>query len=397
MLYSVAISDILFKLSELDVVYNDTEAHDLLEGIKNFNSAESKSKWEFQLIKAMMDKGYISNKLYSDLESLYRDRCFSAHPAMNDDFELLSPTKESSAAHIVNILNGLLIEPPMFKKNIVDRLTDDLRSRKDTFADDEILEKFLNKTYFSKLTEPAKIMLFKSLWNFCFNKPNDPDCMDNLILNLRALMILCKFNRNIIADAKRKDFKFKFSQDDQIMRALCLFMSQYDSFAYLEDNDKLLVQNFISDSPKYQFVSWFIDESIDTFVNRITVFINTRSLSIVLPFYVFKYFQQKMEALAMSELFLDICIKLFINCSNFYDVMELYTNYIRPNLKRFSIRQIENILEGIDNNYCIYKCWSFSVEDIIKTYKEKLGTTPNIIKYKNIVFPAEYLDVDSNN
>ena len=392
LLYSTAISDILFKLNELDTIYNDAQAHSLLEEIKTLTNEESKSKWEFQLVKKMVDKGFVSNIVYSDLQSLYSDRCFSAHPVLNENYELISPSKESTIAHIVNVLNGLLIEPPMFNKNIADRLTDDLKARKDTFLDDDILEKYLYKTYYSKLTDPAKLMLFKSFWKLCFNMPNDQDCIDNLLLNIKALMVLCKYNQGIVKEAKRNDFGFRFATSAECMKALCLFLSQYDVFQFIDENDKLLIENFINDHTAYKFISWFIDESIDTFINRIKVFVNNKSISIILPVFVHDFFYRKLDFIGQNDLYLDVCISMFVNCTDFHQTMNLYSTYIRPNLRKFSIKHFEWLLNEINNNYCIHKCWAFSIDEIMKTFKEKLGSLPDVSNYKNISFPAEYLE-----
>lgn len=113
MLYSVAICDLFLKLNELCNSYDDAEAKSILQSIADIrNGDDTSSKWEYELTKKMHDSGYISSKLYSDLRHLYDDRCFSAHPSMNDDFELIEITKETAVAHIKNIFNGLLIEPP---------------------------------------------------------------------------------------------------------------------------------------------------------------------------------------------------------------------------------------------------------------------------------------------
>ena len=127
MLYSVVICDILLKLQELKDMYDDTTATAILKEVeKEQKESKSKSSWEKSLLDKVRDKTkLIDLKTYSDISHLYDDRNFSAHPATNENFELYSPSQEVVIAHIKNMLNEILIKPPIFIKNIVDMLTDD--------------------------------------------------------------------------------------------------------------------------------------------------------------------------------------------------------------------------------------------------------------------------------
>ena len=99
MLYSVAVCDILFKLQELKDMYNDTTADEILKEVeksRNSHDNKSKSKWE----KEFIDNVYTKTKLlgleaYTNLNHLYDHRNFSAHPALNENYELIAPSKPS--------------------------------------------------------------------------------------------------------------------------------------------------------------------------------------------------------------------------------------------------------------------------------------------------------------
>lgn len=131
MLYSTVICDILLKLKELKDMYNDSTANSILKEIERTKKeSTSKSSWEKELLEKVRDKtNLIDSKVFSDLSHLYDDRCFSAHPAVNEDFELYTPNQETVIAHIKNILNGVLIKPPIFIKSVINMLTDDLKDK----------------------------------------------------------------------------------------------------------------------------------------------------------------------------------------------------------------------------------------------------------------------------
>ena len=95
MLYSVAICDLLYKLQELKDMYNDTVATQILSDVEKERKKKdgSHSKWEWSLV----DQIYQETKLLDDsshinLNNLYSYRNLSAHPAMNENFDLISPS-----------------------------------------------------------------------------------------------------------------------------------------------------------------------------------------------------------------------------------------------------------------------------------------------------------------
>lgn len=271
MLYSVAICDLCLKLNELSNIYNDVQAKSILDNIARIQSDNSsKSKWEKDLIDGMRSGGYISLKLESDLSHLYDDRCFSAHPAMNHDYELLDINKETALAHIKNILNELLIEPPMFNKNVIDKLTTDLEERKDIFDNSfESLNNYVCATYYSRLTNSALLVLFKSLWFFCFNKKDDEKCKANADLNRKALVCLCRYNPYIFKEAKEKDFHFDIANESWCLESLCCFLAEINAFDYLNNSSKDLVKRIVKNNSDCCLISWFVDKSFDDYKNRI--------------------------------------------------------------------------------------------------------------------------------
>ena len=140
MLYSVAICDILLKLRELKDMYNDTVAEKILNEIeksRNSHDNKSKSRREKELVDQIFKETELLDlEAYTNLNHLYDYRNFSAHPALNDNYELIAPSKETTIANIKNILKDILIKPPVFIKNIVNTLTEDLKYKKDLYKNE---------------------------------------------------------------------------------------------------------------------------------------------------------------------------------------------------------------------------------------------------------------------
>lgn len=129
MLYSISICDILFKLQELKDMYNDSMAAKILkkvEDLRNNKDCLSKSKWEKELVDEVYNEtNLLDLESYTNLNHLYDYRNFSAHPALNENYELINPTKEITVAFIKSTLTNILIKPPIFIKNVLGMLTDD--------------------------------------------------------------------------------------------------------------------------------------------------------------------------------------------------------------------------------------------------------------------------------
>lgn len=113
MLYSVAICDLLFKLQELKDMFNDSVAEEILETVDKFRNTDghqSKSSWEKKFIDDVRKKTKIlDDEAYINLNHLYDHRNFSAHPALNENYELIMPSQETTIANIKNILKDILI------------------------------------------------------------------------------------------------------------------------------------------------------------------------------------------------------------------------------------------------------------------------------------------------
>ena len=208
MLWSVAVCDLLFKLKELDEIYDDIKAKKILAEIKSQQENNKRSpKWEEELINKISERTELLNTSEeTNLRHLQEQRHLSAHPVINEDFQLHRPNQETVRALIRNTLDGLLIKDPLLSRSqkIASDLVDDIKKNKEHFPSDEKLKTYLDSKYYSRLSIEAEKGVFRSLWKFVFRSEDD-NCEENREINYKALFILynkkrTEFNRQIETD-----------------------------------------------------------------------------------------------------------------------------------------------------------------------------------------------------
>lgn len=150
-------------------MYNDTTADEILKEVeksRNSHDNKSKSKWEKEFIDNVYNKTKLLDlEAYTNLNHLYDHRNFSAHPALNENYELIAPSKETTIANIKNVLKDILVKPPIFIKNIINTLTEDLKGKNELYENEgKKLAQYLNNKYYSKMPKSMKLVTLKSFW-----------------------------------------------------------------------------------------------------------------------------------------------------------------------------------------------------------------------------------------
>ena len=373
MLYSVAICDMLFKLQELKDMHNDSIAETILleiEKSRNLHDNKSKARWEKELV----DKIYKDTELldlveFTNLNHLYDHRNFSAHPALNENYELISPSKETTIAHIKNILESILVKPPIFIKNITDMLVEDLRGIKDIYLNQEDqLKIYLNNKYFSKMHNTMKEKIFKALWKFCFNLDDD-DCKANRDINAVVLGILYETDESIFTKII-KDSPDYFSADKGKGRRknLVILVSKYPKiYDCLSEDTKFRINDYINNNSDAKYISWF------KFEQHLEYLIAERLYDIP-PAYIEKMKAHYVDK-GMNEEFISYLIRCFGKSDSFDTANSRFTYDIEPVLREMTKTNFKKLFEVLKSNSQIYgraqhessKC------KIIEAAKETLG------------------------
>lgn len=218
MLYSIVLTDIIFKLEDLKDMYNDKIAENILNTVKNNLQKDPEiPNWEKNLIDDIKKQTKLLDKsTQQKIDELKKWRNLSAHPILEDNYELLTPSKETVAALIHDMFYGLLVKSPIFIKSVIDSLTDDLKKKKSIYFGDDIgLKIFLDNKYFSKMTVDMKCSVFQTLWKFSFMKPYDKNCSEDREVLCKTMQILYRSVSEKINDHIRNNpEKYQIEKDE---------------------------------------------------------------------------------------------------------------------------------------------------------------------------------------
>lgn len=289
MLYSVCICDLFYKLQELKDIYNDGNSKKILEEIdkkrkplsmealkKNLNEEDEKrknidAKWEKEFIDRIHNEtALMDDKAYLNMLHLRDNRNLSAHPSMDGGYELVSPSRETTIAHITNAVNDILSKPSIFIKSVFGMMINDLEEKKSYLMQDKMrLKSFLENKYFSRMPLPMKKKVFESLWKFSFFKKDDQHCLDNIEVNREALIILSGRLGDSIPDIiKGFNGQCVLAEEDRMKKSLIIYLSHFPTaYSALPDDTKDSLNHYISANKSIKYISWFLSSDIPKHLN----------------------------------------------------------------------------------------------------------------------------------
>ena len=393
MLYSVAICDLLFKLQELADMYNDSIAVGILQEVekcRNSSDNKSKSRWE----KEFVDNIYCKTELldlesYTNLNHLYDHRNFSAHPALNNRYELISPSKEITIALIKKVLEDILIKPPIFFFFVTDMLVEDLSEKKSIYRDEpEKLHEYLRRKYFDRMSVSMKKSTFRSFWKLCFCLPDDEDCQHNIKINRTAMDFLFSDTEGLL-DFMRADPMFaKTSPNAPCVIQLSILLANHPQiYQVLSEDTKLQISSLIAKDYNMRMISWFTSSSKAEHMHKMIKFSNFDTLSED----TIRFITNQYELSGDLTCFIDYCIEYFGCSSSFDGANDRYVYAVRPFLIKMTRDQFIRLITVIDNNKQIYKRnanYATNTE-IAKSAYSILGVDFDFSQYKNFTFDKE--------
>ena len=401
LLYSIAICDMLLKLQELKDMYNDTVAAEILDFYESnrYQSTRSRSSWEKEFVDKVFEKTELLDlESLTHLNHLYDDRNFSAHPALNDNYELIRPSKETTLSHILNILDDILTKPPILIKNIVDTITEDLKEKKYVFdGNDKDLELYLNNRYYNKMTNAMKLKLFKAFWKFCFIKYDNQDCMDNIKINRKALAVLIKScDKSFYTLLKNESEMLTVAENDKCKNNLIVLLSDCEElYPYLSSITKLQLEKSINEEDALKCICWF---KFGSFKDHLTYLYKEVDDIPGRPNGLVEHMVEHYRNANMLSSLLDYFIHCF-SLSRHFDTANWNFNYtIKPFLKEFTDKQFITLIEGVNSNNQIYdrKAAEDDNTDIVKYAKEKLGNDLDFLAYSHFKFKSEPKEQNSD-
>lgn len=393
MLYSITICDMLFKLQELKDIYNDSIAIEILQNVeKNKATSNSKSSWEKDFIEEVYNKTEILDiEAFTNLRHLYEHRNLSAHPVLNDNYELITPSRETTFSHIKNILTNILCKPPIFAKNIVETLSEDINEKKVIFkGNTNDYKAYLDTKYFNKMTNNMKLKVFKSFWKFCFNLPDDDKCKENINANRTALGVLFKGSndefKKMLTDIKED---LNVSNKSSCCEQLIILLSNYpELYKFLNDTIYIQLDKKIDESDSMKLICWFKFESFDKHLAYLYENIeDIPAKPVGLASHIVRHYEQA----GMKSKILEYLIYCFGKSRNYSYANWNYDNTIKPYLEDFTKEHFIQLISAINENDQLYNR-NLAKTDNTEIYAhcvDKLGKDFDFSQYKHFIFNVE--------
>lgn len=273
MLWSVVVTDILFKLAQLATAYGDSTAQGILTEIGDIRKNNPKSpEWEAELVNKVASRtDLLDHAEHSFLQSLQAHRHLSAHPVMTGGDALFSPNKETARAHIRNVLDGVLTKPPIMSRKVFDTFIEDVEQVARLSPGPDGLKKFLEAKYFRNFSSATFAHIMKSLWRVAF-KSTDPRADTNRPINAQALGVVFANRKTELTElikTERDWFSDVSFLDGNLTVMTQFFRENPQIFPLLNDALKMPIQNYAALSLDHFAMCWFISPTPDAHVTEI--------------------------------------------------------------------------------------------------------------------------------
>lgn len=413
MLYSVIVCDLIFKLQELIDLYDDEAAKKIIDEVREKdeqttlekdNKKNFKSAWERQLIEKMYNlTELIDDEVYTLIDAVRNHRHLAAHPAINKDFELVTPSKELTIGFIKAVLEKILIKPPLFVHDVVDKLTDDLVSKKEIYvkAPSE-LKKYLKSKYFDRMSDTMKKATFRTFWKFCFMKPmndqNNSIYKDNEQINKMVLGFLYDEIENMegyIAD--NREFFSNIPNDSYCIDHLCTYIAEYPRiYKVLNDNVKLCIKNRTNKSTLLYMISWFLSSDKKKHMRNM---IENEMFDLDFDYNVnaIVWFSKIYEKTGDLEFLINYFIECF-RVSSSFEIADKRLKFVKAFLEKMTREQYIKLIEIIDSNSQIHNlfCIADFNTELVKKAIPILGKEFNYKDYRNFNFSESVFETNNS-
>jgi hypothetical protein len=380
MLWSVVVCDMIFKLQELRDLHSDKTAEKILAEIETLQKDDPYSpKWEKELIKKVFERTQLLDTASNHKIMLIQDhRHLSAHPVISDEDTLFEPTQEMIRSDIRNGIEVMLSKPPFMSQKILTTFLLDLEKVKDIFPSDIALNKYIDSKYLRSLNKETLIKIFKGLWKFSF-RSEDEKPIENREINVRAMKLIFDKERQSMLEAIKTESAYfsNISKESDAIKALVEFISmENEIYSDLDDSAKELIKPILKDNLSYFGIAFFISDSPEEHVNKLTKWITDN--------YHKKYGdnghflnQKHLEKLktvcqesGLDSEYRDFGIACFISSADFERADMYYDRHIDNDMEDYTKEQLQILLDGTNkNNQCYWRNRSRNSNDSVRILK----------------------------
>lgn len=353
MLWSVIISDLVYKLQNLVDQYGDTTASRILADIKKAQDDDPKSpNWELKLLDDVYNKtDFIDSSEYENLRYLQKQRHLSAHPVLRQNLELYKPNKETVRSLIRNALEGVLIKPPFYTQKVIAEFLEDLDEAKVATNSFSKLKRYISSRYLDRLSQDVELVIFKTVWKLTF-KLTDDKCKENRQVNLWVIRAITeRHSTRIVEEIKGNVEAYSNIAASGEPMGFLMFYLAYNPEVYscLSEDAKLKIKHAKDSTVLGKLYGWFIDGDL----NKHFDFLCTWFASDEYPTISDQQWEHLLELSdsdEWEERFSKLITVYYCTCRNFDSADRVFVQIVLPYLKYFTKDSTVFMLEKIETN-----------------------------------------------
>lgn len=376
MLWSVVVSDLVYKLQELRDLYQDPVATSILESVQaKQNANPTNPDWEPYLLDEVNSRTqFFEAGEHQHIVAIHKLRHLSAHPVLSSAHLLFEPNKETARAAIRNALESVLLKPPVFSKKVVINLVQDLAARKALLPDATTLRMYLEAKYLRNLHSSVKLELIRTLWKFCFRLAN-AEADANREINSRALMVVHDRDPHHFRELIRQNAE-QFSEvaaGGAPLTAVAQFLAKCDGiYPTLTNAAKVPIAAFVRTDVNLLTAASFINDSLAAHIQELTMVPTERLLS--LSDESWEALLAKAEQEGLKQEAFGIGVKLYGAARPFNTADSVFARFIRPHAAEFDATRINDMLAGIEtNNQTYWRGRARTDHPLLKVRADELG------------------------
>lgn len=342
LLWSTLVTDLILKAKEMDSIFGDPKAKEILDNIKKSQSENAKSsKWELDLVQDMHNKMHLYDSItLSQLEYLQQVRHWCSHPILNDvTLELYKPNKDETSAFIRLVLDHVLTVPSTFSNDVFSEILKEINLLNNNGLSQDRINVFILDKYLKHLPDKLFSKIFEDLWVLAFNKDNS-DIQKNRETLVNFISFMYSHNTvECINTVRQKNEKFSNIKNDKmiIMHLVKGFLSKHSMIlSELSKSTQQYIDHYISNEPKIFPWAPFKFSNLEDYINTAIPHAKRNG---------FIFISNYASSQGVGKIVLQKGLEIFSQARNYDDANRIYRDYIQPVLHAFDLELFKKYIE----------------------------------------------------